>query len=330
MSNINNDSRNENLKSFRNFLNMTQTEFIKCFLTDENGKSLVSLATYSNLENGWGVRLDCVIENVSEKFHIDKETFTMDRLEFIEYIEENFREHPLCELNNKNKDSNISSLVNILTDYFANQMIAGSLSVGEQVESDRDLAKKLKTSRSSIREALKVLQIMGMIDIRPGQGTYIASQSSGFFSIPLSWALFLNVDEVENIIQVRSSLELKAVELASKSTDSDTLAKLTEVFNESTKALQEENLEKFLEEDIKFHLVVAECSGNPLIFSLLSTIQNLLKQISSTGLSTMEDAREIYREHQDIYGAILLNDIEKAKEAMFKHSEQSKHRYKVK
>lgn len=320
-------NKNENLKSLRNFLNMTQSQFIKRFLQDDLGEKLVSLATYSNLENGQGIKIDEVVERIADYLSIDSDAFDLDRSDFLDYLEENLSDHALCKT--YNKPPSISNLVNELTDYFAERMLNGSLSKGEQIESDRQLSKKLDTSRSAIREALKVLQIMGMIDIRPGQGTYIASQSTEFFAIPLSWALFLNVDEISYIIEVRNALESKAVELASKSTNEKNLAKLTECFNESTKALQEENLEKFLEEDINFHLVIAECSENSLIFSLLSTIQNLLKQISSTGLKSMEEARAVYREHQDIYGAILLNDGRKAKESMKKHSESSRSRYQI-
>lgn len=324
-----NTIKNENLKCLRNFLNMTQIEFIEHFLQEEDGSNMMSVATYSNLENGQGVQIDFVIDRVSESLDMDKDVFCKDKSDFIEFITDKFEDDDLREASIKVKVPSVSNLVNRLTEYFANQIISGDLQRGEQVESDRELAKKLNTSRSAIREALKVLQIMGMIDIRPGQGTYISSQGTNFFAIPLSWSLFLNSDQINYIIEVRNSLEIKAVSLASQSNNPKNLAKLSEVFNESTKALQDEDLEKFIEEDIKFHLVIAECSENPVILSLLLTIQNLLKQISSTGLKTIEDAKEVYKEHQDIYGAILLNDEEKAKKAMADHSIGSYNRYKI-
>ncbi|MDO5026332.1 MAG: FadR/GntR family transcriptional regulator [Tissierellia bacterium] len=321
--------KNDNLKSMRNFLNMTQIEFINEFLSDKMGERIMSVATFSNLENGCGKQIDFVIDRVSESLKIDKSVFRLKKSDFTNYLNNEFLDNELAEANKKVKTPNVNNLVNTLTQYFADKIISGQLQKGEQVESDRDLAKKLNTSRSAIREALKVLQIMGMIDIRPGQGTYISSQGSNFFAIPLSWALFLNSDQIENILVVRNSLEIKAVALASKSSNQDNIAKLTEVFNDSTKALQDRDLKRFIEEDIKFHLVIAECSENPLILALLSTIQNLLKKISSSGLIDLDQAEEVYKEHQDIYGAILLHDEKKAMAAMQEHSHGSYQRYKI-
>lgn len=322
--------KNENLKNLRNFFNMTQMEFIDHFLKDDKGNRLLSLTTYSNLENGQGIKIDLVIEKLSNDLGIDKTIFNKDSSDFFEYINEKLKSNELCKLNAKNKIPNISLLVNQLTDYFANQILSGQLSRGDQIESDRDLAEKMCTSRSAVREALKVLQILGMIDIKPGQGTYLNSKGSDFFSIPLSWALFLSFDQIHYIIEVRNSLECLAVSLASKSASHQSMAKLTQTFNDSTKALQNKDLERFVEEDIKFHLAIAECSGNPLIYTLLSTIQNLLRQISSTGINNIREAEEVYEEHQEIYGAILIKDTKKATDAVKNHAVGSAHRYKIK
>ncbi|MFR4625502.1 MAG: FadR/GntR family transcriptional regulator [Dorea formicigenerans] len=70
--------------------------------------------------------------------------------------------------------------------YFAEQMFDKSLKKGDKIESDRVLATKLGVGRSAVREALKVLDVLGMIDILLGQGTYISGNEANFFVIPLS------------------------------------------------------------------------------------------------------------------------------------------------
>ena len=63
------------------------------------------------------------------------------------------------------------------------------LKKGDKIESDRELAKKMNVGRSAIREALKVLDVLGMLDIRPGQGTYISSEEANFsLSLILSYS----------------------------------------------------------------------------------------------------------------------------------------------
>ena len=120
-------------------------------------------------------------------------------------------------------------MVNRLTMYFADEILEGRLKRGDQIESDRELAKKLNVGRSAVREALKVLDVLGMIDIRLGQGTYITSRETNFFSVPLSWSLFLDGT------QVRASFRFverwnSAVQLASQCEDKNKLDKLTDIY----------------------------------------------------------------------------------------------------
>ena len=64
-----------------------------------------------------------------------------------------------------------------------------------------------------------MLEVLGMIDIRPRQGMYISNNENNFFVIPLSWSMFLNGSQVDSIIEVRNVLEVKAAQLAAKQDD---------------------------------------------------------------------------------------------------------------
>ena len=331
--------KKDNIRQVRRTLKMTQKEFLEYFLMKENGKTAMSVATLSNLESKGGDRLNEVISAVSGRLQLDSMMFSLEPQEFLQNLETCLNSHQADEdlFYKSEKKGNISQLVNRLTMYFADEILEGRLKRGDQIESDRELAKKLNVGRSAVREALKVLDVLGMIDIRLGQGTYITSRETNFFSVPWSWSLFLDGAQVKSILQVRGALELRAVQLAAQCEDKNKLDKLTDIYYRMQKTFQEskdtENLQNALQEtlnaDIEFHTCIAECSGNPIILSMLTTIRNFLKRVSGTGMVDAEQLQAVVEEHQKLYGAIISGNVDAATQTMTKHLAASMARYKI-
>lgn len=331
--------KKDNIRQVRRTLKMTQKEFLEYFLMKENGKTAMSVATLSNLESKGGNRLNEVISAVSGRLQLDSMMFSLEPQEFLQNLETCLNSHQADEdlFYKSEKKGNISQLVNRLTMYFADEILEGRLKRGDQIESDRELAKKLNVGRSAVREALKVLDVLGMIDIRLGQGTYITSRETNFFSVPLSWSLFLDGTQVKSILQVRGALELRAVQLAAQCEDKNKLDKLTDIYYRMQKTFQEskdtDNLQHALQEtlnaDIEFHTCIAECSGNPIILSMLTTIRNFLKRVSGTGMVDAEQLQAVVEEHQKLYGAIISGNVDAATQTMTKHLAASMARYKI-
>lgn len=331
--------KKDNIRQVRRTLKMTQREFLEYFLMKENGKTAMSVATLSNLESKGGDRLNEVISAVSGRLQLDSMMFSLEPQEFLQNLETCLNSHQADEdlFYKSEKKGNISQLVNRLTMYFADEILEGRLKRGDQIESDRELAKKLNVGRSAVREALKVLDVLGMIDIRLGQGTYITSRETNFFSVPLSWSLFLDGTQVKSILQVRGALELRAVQLAAQCEDKNKLDKLTDIYYRMQKTFQEskdtDNLQHALQEtlnaDIEFHTCIAECSGNPIILSMLTTIRNFLKRVSGTGMVDAEQLQAVVEEHQKLYGAIISGNVDAATQTMTKHLAASMARYKI-
>lgn len=331
--------KKDNIRQVRRTLKMTQKEFLEYFLMKENGKTAMSVATLSNLESKGGDRLNEVISAVSGRLQLDSMMFSLEPQEFLQNLETCLNSHQADDdlFYKSEKKGNISQLVNRLTMYFADEILEGRLKRGDQIESDRELAKKLNVGRSAVREALKVLDVLGMIDIRLGQGTYITSRETNFFSVPLSWSLFLDGAQVKSILQVRGALELRAVQLAAQCEDKNKLDKLTDIYYRMQKTFQEskdtDNLQHALQEtlnaDIEFHTCIAECSGNPIILSMLTTIRNFLKRVSGTGMVDAEQLQAVVEEHQKLYGAIISGNVDAATQTMTKHLAASMARYKI-
>lgn len=321
--------KKDNIRFLRRYLGLTQKEFIDRFLTDKNDKASMSIATYSNLESKGGPRINEVVLALSEKLAVDSMIFSMVPEAFAQQIDMLLPNGMTQEIIHQNgiKKKNVDQLLNRLTMYFAEQMFEKKLKKGDKIESDRVLAAKLGVGRSAVREALKVLDVMGMIDICPGQGTYISSKEENFFIIPLSWSLFLNGGQVDNILVVRNLLEAKAAELAAGCQNEESLSRLHEVSHTLHNAYMRQNYKEFLEEDLKFHLCIAECSENTVIYSMIQTIRNLMKHVSGTGMVDEMQLKEIYEEHQQIYGLIIARDGKGAARAMQEHLEKAGQRY---
>lgn len=322
--------RKENLRILRTHLGLTQKAFIQSFLAPDGDVPAMSVATFSNLEAKGGARLSEVILKTAEKLSVDPMIFAKDPEEFsgqLGVLLPNSRDVEQIR-NQSAKKSGINQLINQLTMYFAEQVLTGKLKKGDKIESDRELAAMLNVGRSAIREAMKVLDVLGMVDIRPGLGTYISSNESDFFIIPLSWSLFLNGNQVDSIITVRNLLEVKAAELAAGCKDVNCLHKLSRISHKMQRAHMEGDQNAFLEGDLEFHICIAECSENKVIYSMIQTISNLMRHISGTGMIYEEQLREVYDEHQRIYGFILTHDAKAASQAMEEHLLKSKERYR--
>lgn len=320
----------DNLLFLRRYLRMTQEQFIKEYLWDKNGEVLISVSTLSNLESKGGSRLKDVVNIISKKLTIDPLAFNMHPDNFVKNIDvlmpkaDKVSSVGVFHLRTK---SSVEILIHELTNYFANQIFEGKLRPGDKIKSDRDLAKKFCVGRTAIRETLKVLNVLGLIDIRPGQGSFICKDGSNFFIIPLCWSIFINSDKIDNILVVRDLLEIKATELAAESLNREHLGELTTISYDMHIAYNEQNFQDFLAFDLDFHESIARCSENPVIITLTKTISNLIRHVSSTGMVNVEQLNDIYEEHQQIYGFIIARDAKSAGQAMSKHLTQSRERY---
>lgn len=322
----------ENLLTLRRRLKLTQREFIDAYLVDAQGEALISLSTLSGIENGTGNNVMPLVDALATKLEIGADLFAMEPDAFAKNIDL-FLEAlsdgqgaspPIIRSNNT-----VDGLVHELSSYLTDAIISGELKPGDKLPSDRNLSVSYGVGRSSIREALKVLSALGLINILPGQGTFIASENTDFFLAPLSWTLLIGQNNTKHLLEMRSVLEIETASLAAQKADQRSLAELTEKYESMQKAYQNADFQAFLDADLDFHLAIARCSGNPIFYSLLQTSRKLLTHISKTGMISMEHLREIADEHHGIYTAIISGNEQEAKEQMNIHLKRAGDRYRL-
>lgn len=327
----------DNILSLRRRLKLSQGEFIKRYFSDKDGKPVISVSKLSIFEkHGTGDPLQFA-QLIASALSMDPDVFTMEPDFFAKNIDLLIEPH-LSENGHDFKsfgelvyrENNVKTLVRIISDYLSDSILAGEMHPGDKLPSDRNLSTMFGVGRTSIREALKVLSVLGLIDILPGQGTFIAAQSSNFFVTPLSWTFFMGERNLDHIIDVRNVLEIESAKLATLNANQEDLENLSHIFERSSKAYLDGNLQDFLDLDLDFHLAIARCSQNPIIHSLLLTSRKLIRHISKSGMVNIMQLKDIFDEHNLIYEAVVSRDPNDASQKMAYHLDRSRVRYQLK
>ncbi len=202
---------------------------------------------------------------------------------------------------------------------------SGDLMPGQKLPSERELCLRFGVGRSSLREALRCLTIVGVLETRVGEGTFLAMNRDKFIGKVLEWRVATERKNVENLMKVRLALETETASNAALNTTEDEVRKLEALLAKMKASIG--NPEQVAATDIAFHLGIAEASCNELIFDLLTLIRSQLEQ-GLMKVSAFPGASEIaYNEHVLILNAIRARDPESAKALMRVHIGKALKRY---
>lgn len=200
------------------------------------------------------------------------------------------------------------------------QLIRGTWSEGEKIPAERELCLKLGVGRASLREALKALEIMGMIETRLGDGTYVCKRSD-FFSRPLLWAIASSSEtDARELIEARMLIEVEMAGLAAEHANADNLTELTAQLDRMIKA--KKNPAEFVQADVNFHLAIGKAAANSILMNALHLIRNLLQQwiVSAVHVAGVPD--KACAHHKRILQAIRNKDGAAARQEMRKHLQE--------
>lgn len=198
----------------------------------------------------------------------------------------------------------------------------GELKPGDRLPSERDLVERLKVSRASIREALSALEMMGLLEVRSGEGTYVRKLRSESVVAPLAWMLTMEKGTVLELLEVRKILEVQAVGLAAEHADEADMKELSEALEDMRNDLR--NLSSSGEQaDLRFHYAITRATKNTILIRLMDTISDLMQHMLKTSRSKLYEGKYtpslLFQEHIVIYEAVKRRDSKKARELMLMH-----------
>jgi GntR family transcriptional repressor for pyruvate dehydrogenase complex len=200
-------------------------------------------------------------------------------------------------------------------------IVVGELQPGDKLLSERELSEKLNVSRASIREAFSALEIMGIITIRPGEGSFVRQVSFEGMLEPLSFLLHVNVDDAMNLLEVRKMLE---VEIAALAANRATPENIEEMRNALHRMVDEVNDGEVGDKaDAEFHYAILKAAHNPILIKLMSAVSDLMNSTYrfSRQKIFMEGNMQkvLYDSHCSIFQAIEQKKPKLARKMMEKH-----------
>ncbi len=200
-------------------------------------------------------------------------------------------------------------------------VVNGTWAAGNRLPPERDLCQQFGIARTSLREALKAMELVGMLDSRVGDGTYVCERSE-FLSRPLLWA-FTGTDhnELRDIMEARTIIEENLAGLAAeRATDQDitNIGNAVQQMSESIAAGT-----SILEADMRFHLLVATAAQNEVLKNAVQLLRNVMRQWLYYKVLIPNVAPAVLDRHRAIYRAIAARKPAAARSAMRRHLEET-------
>lgn len=209
----------------------------------------------------------------------------------------------------------VSEVAERLLAYFT----SGDVAAGTRLPAERQLAASLGVGRSAVREALAALEILGIVVVKPGSGTYLRDEISELLPRTLSWGLMLGEPRTRELVELRGGLEVQAVQLAAGRISDEALDRMRNNLAAMEAGL--DDLAAFVEADAAFHREIAVGSGNQVLQELLQSIRSLLRIWVDRALTDEGHAAAALAEHRRIFAALEARDASAAAAAMQEHME---------
>ena len=193
-----------------------------------------------------------------------------------------------------------------------------NLEPGDKLPSERMLSEKLGVSRGNVREAIQKLEFYGILISKPQSGTFVANIGRVAMNGMIDDILGLEYPDFKSLVETRILLELKTVRLAAqRRTDAD-----LEKMEAALEAYKEKvlNNENAVQEDLLFHLAIAQACRNSTINRMMLIITpEIITNFEKYHVCDKDESINRIKEHQDIFAAIKEQDTQKAKEMMKVH-----------
>jgi len=195
----------------------------------------------------------------------------------------------------------------------------GEYSPGDCLPSERKLAEQLQVGRTSVREAIRRLETMGLLESRQGLGTFVQNPSSHVIQTTLVPHIITDQATLEKLFDLREIIEVEAAARAAQRATTDQIATMKNWMATVESHIARENLAGMIVADVEFHRQIIIATGNDILVTLMDSIVDLLRDMRSDSTNIPELLPEIVSGHRTITAAIEAGDSEAAKQAMKDH-----------
>lgn len=193
----------------------------------------------------------------------------------------------------------------------------GLIEPGTRLPPERRLAEMLGVGRSAVREALAALEILGIVHVRPGSGTYLGGTASDLLPRTLRWGLLIGTKSTIELLELRSGLEIYIARLAGERADDRGVDAAQTALERMRNRV--DDLTAFATADREFHDALSAAAGNSVLDDQLHVVQSLLQVYANRAVHDELSARLAVVEHERILAAVEAHDADEAASAMAAH-----------
>ena len=212
------------------------------------------------------------------------------------------------------------SLSDHVVEEIKGRIMRGELKEGDRLPSHDLLSQELGVSRTTLREGLKNLTLMGVLEMKPRRGTHIKSPRPSSFMFSLAPTLLMDRPTVTELMDARLALEAATVTRACKNADPSDLDEMERLIEEMERFLRAQDHARFSELDIRFHFTIAHASKNKVLERILEDIRGLLAQLLRETAHYIPGAQQAsQRYHRQILKALRRQNPELAEKTIRLH-----------
>ncbi len=182
-------------------------------------------------------------------------------------------------------------------------IIVGELKPGERLM-EVQLADKMGVSRTPVREAIRKLELEGLVEMLPRKGAHVAD---------------LSVKDIMDVLEVRSTLDGLASSLSAARITEEEVKELKHVQSQFINYVEKDNLQGSIKKDVEFHDIIYRSSRNDKLMQITSNLREQIQRFRVIYIKDYSSTRDLIKEHSEIFDAISGRDSEAARRAAQKH-----------
>jgi GntR family transcriptional regulator, transcriptional repressor for pyruvate dehydrogenase complex len=190
---------------------------------------------------------------------------------------------------------------------------------GHRLPPERDLAEALAVSRPTLRQAMRALQIMGVIKARQGSGSYLSDSAGDIMRVPLEFALTLKNVAKTDLFETRCTLEVKLASLAAERRTHEDLEAMRQALQRMQNA--KGDADEWCRTEPQFHTCIVHAARNGVMSTMIEMLSQMLMESRKETVRLLSEYDTSYQSHENIYIEIEKRDPDAASKRMIEHFE---------
>lgn len=218
-----------------------------------------------------------------------------------------------------------NSVGNQVFEQMKKQLLSGEWKQGEKIPSENELAEAFGVSRVTVRQAVQKLTVLGLLETRFGEGSFVKEAKPGVYMNGLIPIAYLGPNSLNEVLEFRRTIEGVVAELATEKITNKEIVELEKQLQDMEK--NRDNLERFSGADFQFHLVLAKATKNSLFIEMFNIINDVLYDAMTKIVEKRGNSAGLHY-HRLIIDAIKERDAQKVRSIMDEHMEDTVNSFK--